>query len=134
MAYGDHLCVRVEKSWFGLIHHHGIEVGGEQVIHYHKEHKWHIPVVKRTSKTMFADGATIEIVPHSLAFDPNVVVSLAERFLEKQEEYHLLTMNCEDMANFCKSGDCRSGQVEFVEALTACLGIAAVAFKSLKRA
>jgi hypothetical protein len=134
MAYGDHLRVRVEKSGFGLIHHHGIEVEDGQVIHYHKEHAGHIPVVKKTSKKVFSDGAPIEIVPHSSAFDPNVVVFLAERCLEKQKKYNILTMNCEDMANYCKSGKAESKQVEFVETLTACLGIGILAFKAFERA
>lgn len=116
MAYGDHLRVRI-KNWFDIPYHHGIEVGGGQVIHYYKAEEFQPPIIVKTSKADFASGATIEVVKHPSSWPPASVVDVAEALFESQNDrtfskYNLLGMNCEHMANFCQIGDLKSGQAE----------------------
>ncbi|NJN92277.1 MAG: hypothetical protein HC878_19205 [Leptolyngbyaceae cyanobacterium SL_5_14] len=127
MAYGDHLRVRI-KNWFNIPYHHGIEVGGGQVIHYYKEGKLQRPVLVKTSKADFAAGATIEVVKHPLSWPPASVVDVAEALYESQNDrtfskYNLGGMNCEHMANFCQIGRLKSEQVEHAEIAASLLAL-----------
>jgi hypothetical protein len=52
---------------------------------------------------------------------------LAELLLKRHEEYNLLDLNCEHMANFCKSGNFKSEQAEHARIAGAFIGIAVMA-------
>ena len=116
MAYGDHLQVRIE-GWFGIPHHHGIEVENNQVIHYYKREQFHRPVLLKTSKADFSAGAAVYVVKHSPCHSAPVAAALAEFLLANHEKYKysFFDMNCEHMANYCQVGHFKSDQIEHAE-------------------
>lgn len=105
MALGDQVYAWREIAGVpGMYEHHGID-GGDEIIHYYKGGP--IATVARTPREVFARGSRIFVKPRSVAFLPHIVVQRAESRLGEQQ-YDLLTNNCEHFANWCKTGrnDC----------------------------
>jgi len=98
----DHLFVRS-----GVYTHHGIYIGDGKVIHYSREKEafWMIDITT-ASLEEFADGRTIYVLSRSespLIYTPEEAVGRAwRRFGE--EQYDLLSNNCEQFVRWCRSG------------------------------
>jgi len=108
MARGDQIyTLRDFMSTQGLYEHHGIDCGDGTVIHYRKGTE----TVTRTSLAEFTDGRPIYIKNYNVCYIPDVVIRRAESRLGEQE-YNLLSNNCEHFAMWCKTGISRSEQVE----------------------
>lgn len=109
---GDHLKVR---RLGGIYTHHGIYVGGGQVIHYTGEPlRRREAEIKRASLEEFAKGGTVVQVPRPPnAFRSSTIVVRAESKLGEQK-YRLLYNNCEHFATWCQTGQRRSEQADRV--------------------
>ncbi|MCS6813104.1 MAG: lecithin retinol acyltransferase family protein [Cyanobacteria bacterium] len=108
MARGDQIyTLRDFMNMEGLYEHHGIDCGDGTVIHYRKGTE----TVTRTSLEEFTDGRPIYVKTYKVSYIPDVTVRRAESRLGEQE-YNLLTNNCEHFATWCKTGVSRSAQVE----------------------
>jgi hypothetical protein len=109
MARGDQIFVmRPFLGLDALYEHHGIDCGDGTVIHYRKlgeESK-----ISRTSYAAFAAGLPIYIKWQPVSFIPDVVIQRAESRLG-EEQYNLLSNNCEHFANWCKTGRNESNQL-----------------------
>lgn len=106
MTLGDQVYAMREMAGVpGVYEHHGIDCGDGTVIHYYKGGE--VATIARTSRQVFARGGRIYVKSRSLAFLPEIVVQRAESRLGEQQ-YDLLTNNCEHFANWCKTGqsDC----------------------------
>ena len=88
--------------------HHGIDCGDGSIIHYRKVGT---ATISRTSTEAFARGGPIYPVERSVSFIPEVVVARAESRLGEQR-YNLFFNNCEHFANWCKTGDSVSPQLD----------------------
>lgn len=101
MARGDQIFVmRPFVGLDGVYEHHGIDCGDGTVIHYRKGETAQI---SRTSIESFAMGKPIFFKPQSVSYVPDIVIQRAESRLGEQQ-YSLLTNNCEHFANWCKTG------------------------------
>ena len=87
--------------------HHGIDCGDGSIIHYRKVGT---ATVARTSTTVFARGSPVYTLPQSVSFIPDVVIARAESRLGEQR-YNLFFNNCEHFANWCKTGENISPQL-----------------------
>ena len=87
--------------------HHGIDCGDGHIIHYRKVGT---ATVARTRFEAFARGNPIYTLTQSVSFIPDVVVSRAESRLGEQR-YSLFFNNCEHFANWCKTGENISPQL-----------------------
>lgn len=117
MQPGDHLFV--SKPVFGqygrFYSHHGIYVGGQQVIHYagyangfsSSDQQKRVSLV---SLRQFSDGQPVQIRQHPQRFSRQAVVQRARSRLG-EDAYSLLFNNCEHFANWCWTGEERSEQV-----------------------
>jgi hypothetical protein len=93
--------------------HHGIYVGARRVVHYSglSEH-WQCGPVQEVSLSRFACGHEVRTVKHARSdFSPEEVVRRARSRLG-ENDYRLLTNNCEHFCNWCISGVSRSAQLE----------------------
>lgn len=109
MARGDQLYVmRPLLNLEGVYEHHGIDCGDGTVIHYSKATE--TPTVSRTSYTTFSWGNPVYTKQYSVSFIPDVVVERAESRLGEQQ-YNLLSNNCEHFATWCKTGKNESRQL-----------------------
>lgn len=88
--------------------HHGIDCGDGTVIHYSKAAGE--PTVRRTSMAAFAQGNPVYLKRQPVSFVPDVVLERAESRLGEQQ-YDLMTNNCEHFANWCKIGRNESEQL-----------------------
>ncbi|MFB6349811.1 lecithin retinol acyltransferase family protein [Moraxella sp. ZJ142] len=107
---GDHLASeRVQ----GTYHHHGIYIGNGKVIHYAGfSDGFKADKVCQTTIEKFSNGNGCEIIPHySPKYDRETVVSRAQSRLG-EDEYNLLTNNCEHFVNWCIYGKSESRQVK----------------------
>jgi hypothetical protein len=104
MAKGDHLVV-----WRFGYEHHGIDCGNGAVVEY-QGGIGHTGPVRVVSRAEFANGACVRIIQHPTAFPPNEVVRRAEGRIG-EDEYDLLTNNCEHFAYWATTGESKSGQV-----------------------
>jgi len=114
MARGDHLKV---PRWKGLIRywHHGIEVEGRDVIHFVGDYKISDSAyIRRTSMSEFLKGEVYEVVHYKDCYPIDKTIRLAKMNIG-QGGYDLTEKNCEHFATFCKTGEARSSQVEFVD-------------------
>jgi len=105
---GDHVYVRRR-----LHSHHGIYVGKDRVIHYkglHKEKK-NNPVVQKTNMDEFLRGGKLRHRDYKERLPMEETVRLANRLLN-EEDYSLVTNNCEHMATYCVTGKASSRQVQ----------------------
>ncbi|MGA3951993.1 lecithin retinol acyltransferase family protein [Ralstonia nicotianae] len=93
--------------------HHGIYVGNGQVIHYAGfARRQRRGPVEKISITCFACGFAVyvkfEVCP---SYDGEEVARRAGSRLG-EDDYRLLTNNCEHFCSWCLFGECRSAQVE----------------------
>lgn len=109
MARGDQIYVmRPLMNMEGAYEHHGIDCGDGTVIHYYKGGE--VPTIARTSFETFARGNPVYPKPQPIAYLPEIVMQRAESRLGEQQ-YQLLTNNCEHFANWCKTGKNESQQL-----------------------
>lgn len=102
MALGDQVYAMREVARVpGVYEHHGIDCGDDSIIHYYKGGD--VATVTRTPRELFARGSRIFLKRQATAFLPQIVVQRAESRLGEQQ-YDLLTNNCEHFANWCKTG------------------------------
>jgi hypothetical protein len=92
----------------GVYEHHGIDCGDGTVIHYYKGGEQ--PTIARTSFDVFARGNPVFVKPVTVSYVPDIVVERAESRLGEQN-YNLLTNNCEHFATWCKTGKNESQQL-----------------------
>jgi len=107
-ALGAHL----ETCRF-VYRHHGLYVGAGTVVHYSGfGSTWRSGSVKEVTLSEFAMGHPIRIVDHpNSAYSPQEVVDRARSRIG-EDNYHLLTNNCEHFCTWCVYGLSRSAQVE----------------------
>ena len=98
--------------------HHGIYVGAGKVVHYAGLNRgWRRRPVEEVTIDEFANGHPIELqrAPHSTLESHQVVERARSRMGEN--EWRLLTNNCEHFCEWCVRGKARSYQVEALFAL-----------------
>ena len=93
------------------IYHHGIYVGGEEVIEYNDDSKIH-----RISLTKFKNGQPLLRVRYTKSptpLEPEKVVTKAEDACTENDfgQYNTFNNNCEHFATHCKFGILHSQQV-----------------------
>lgn len=93
--------------------HHGIYVGQGRVVHYSGfSGVWHCGPVEEVSLPRFAAGHPVKIVDHDIsAYAPQEIVRRARSRIG-ENDYRLLTNNCEHFCNWCRCGVSRSAQVD----------------------
>lgn len=107
MEKGDHIFVkRYEPFKFT---HHGIYVGNDEVIHFCKDQG--VGIISKTGLSDFAKGENVEIHEQKANYSPYEIVQRAESKLG-QKEYNCLFNNCEQFANWCRTGVHESKQAE----------------------
>lgn len=117
MAKGD--CIYVYRNFGqlqGVYKHYGIDCGDGTVIHYRKPSE----VIEQTSFATFSRGNPVYVAEYSEGFGyiPDVVVERAKSRL-KEQEYNLLSNNCEHFASWCKTGISDSKQIRnYLPAIT----------------
>ena len=117
MQIGDH--VFVSKPVFGqygrFYTHHGIYIGGQQVIHYggyangfsSSDTDKQVALVSLDS---FRGAQTVQVRQHVRRFSRQAVVQRARSRLG-ENDYNLLWRNCEHFATWCWTDEERSDQV-----------------------
>ena len=92
--------------------HHGVYVGHGRVVHYSGlSGAWQCGPVEEVSLLRFANGHEVRIVDHlDPPYSPEEIVRRARSRLG-ENDYRLLTNNCEHFCNWCLSGVSRSAQV-----------------------
>jgi lecithin:retinol acyltransferase len=94
--------------------HHGVYVGKGRVVHYSgfSGGFWQCGPVEEVSLSAFAIGQPVSIVEHlKLPYPPDEIVRRARSRLG-ENDYRLLTNNCEHFCNWCVSGVSHSSQVQ----------------------
>jgi hypothetical protein len=93
--------------------HHGIYVGGGQVVHYSGfAHRLRRGPVEEVSLARFGRGGPIWVKSTRPAeFDAREVIARARSRIG-EDCYRLLTNNCEHFSEWCLHGESRSYQVE----------------------
>lgn len=93
--------------------HHGVYIGRGRVVHYSGlSGFWQCGPVEEVSLRQFAHGRPVRIVDHlEPLYSPEEIVRRARSRLG-ENDYRLLTNNCEHFCNWCRSGVSRSPQVE----------------------
>ena len=94
--------------------HHGVYVGRGLVVHYSglSGRFWQCGPVEEVSLSRFAIGNVVRIVEHPKSpYSPEEIVGRARSRLG-ENDYRLLTNNCEHFCNWCLCGVSRSAQVE----------------------
>jgi hypothetical protein len=93
--------------------HHGVYAGGGWVVHYSGlSGFWQCGPVEEVSLSQFVNGHPVRIVEHlELRHSPEEIVRRARSRLG-ENDYRLLSNNCEHFCNWCVSGISRSAQVE----------------------
>lgn len=109
MAKGD--CIYVYRNFGqlqGVYKHYGIDCGDGTVIHYRKPSE----IIEQTSLATFSRGNPIYVAEYSEGFGyiPDVVVERAKSRLG-ENNYNLLSNNCEHFASWCKTGISDSKQI-----------------------
>lgn len=102
MAKGEHIYRRIGMPY---PYHHGIDCGDGTVIHYDGN------IVCRVSKHEFAQGEIIYIKQHGKCYPPKVVLKRAFSKLGERK-YNPFINNCEHFANYCKTGEHKSEQID----------------------
>ena len=107
-----HLSAHLTTSRRGYTHH-GVYVGGGRVVHYSGfSGFWQCGPVEEVSLSRFSAGRELRIVHHPKSvFSPEEIVRRASSRLG-ENDYRLLTNNCEHFCNWCLDGVSRSAQVE----------------------
>jgi hypothetical protein len=94
--------------------HHGIYVGKGRVVHYagFSGGFWHCGPVEEVSLSQFAIGHAVRIAEHPKSpYSPEEIVLRARSRLG-ENDYRLLTNNCEHFCNWCLNGVSHSAQVQ----------------------
>jgi hypothetical protein len=93
--------------------HHGVYVGGGRVVHYSGFSAfWQCGPVEEVSLSRFSAGREARIIHHPRSvFSPEEIVRRARSRLG-ENDYRLLTNNCEHFCNWCLNGVSHSAQVE----------------------
>lgn len=106
---GDH--VMVSRGWYS---HHGIYVGGYEVVHFSgglgPKNKLNA-LIRKDHIDDFAEGAVVQVKEHNTSLSG---WDVAQRALSRigEDGYDLFQNNCEHFVNWCMSGQPRSKQVE----------------------
>ncbi|CAB3804425.1 hypothetical protein LMG28614_06031 [Paraburkholderia ultramafica] len=93
--------------------HHGIYVGNGNVVHYAGfARSFHLGPVEEAPMAFFAAGHEVWIEPsHRPTYDQKEAVDRARSRLG-ENQYSLLTNNCEHFCEWCLYGQARSRQVD----------------------
>jgi hypothetical protein len=93
--------------------HHGVYVGRGRVVHYSGlSGFWQCGPVEEVPLSRFVNGHPVLLVDHvESRYSPDEIVRRARSRLG-ENDYRLLTNNCEHFCNWCISGVSRSAQVE----------------------
>ena len=93
--------------------HHGVYVGGGRVVHYAGFSGFgQCGPVEEVPLSRFCAGREVRIVNHAATvFSPEDIVRRARSRLG-ENDYRLLTNNCEHFCNWCLSGISHSAQVQ----------------------
>jgi len=93
--------------------HHGMYVGHGRVVHYSGlSGFWQCGPVEEVPLSRFAFGRSVRIVDHDRsAYSPEEIVRRARSRIG-ENDYRLLTNNCEHFCNWCLNGVSHSAQVE----------------------
>jgi hypothetical protein len=106
MSRGEHLFVR-RKGYS----HHGVDVGGDEVIHFTGEPGSKAgAMIRRSSLQDFAAGGVVVVRRYQECLSPDDVVERAESKLG-ESGYNLFNNNCEHFARWCLTDRHSSGQV-----------------------
>lgn len=93
--------------------HHGIYVGGGQVVHYMGlSSGWHRGPVSQVTLAQFASGRAISIQPEPAAAHTPLDIAARARSRLGEDRYSLLRNNCEHFCAWCAHGVARSSQVD----------------------
>lgn len=93
--------------------HHGIYVGGDQVVHYAGYcHALHHGPVEEVSLPRFSAGQRVWMDTSATPRYPGQEVVRRARSRLGEDCYRLLTNNCEHFCTWCLSGENRSEQVQ----------------------
>jgi Lecithin retinol acyltransferase len=117
MAKGD--CIYVYRNFGqlqGIYKHYGIDCGDGTVIHYRKPRE----IIEQTSLATFSRGNPVYVAEYSEGFGyiPDVVVERAKSRLG-ENNYNLLSNNCEHFTSWCKTGISDSKQLRnYLPAIT----------------
>jgi len=93
--------------------HHGVYAGRGRVVHYSGlSGFWQCGPVEEVSLSRFAGGRGVSVIVHpNSQFSPEEIVRRARSRLG-EDDYRLLTNNCEHFCNWCLRGVNHSAQVE----------------------
>jgi Lecithin retinol acyltransferase len=105
---GSHLTAARRGYW-----HHGVYVGKSRVVHYSgfSGGLWQCGPVEEVSLARFAMGHAVRIIEHPQSpYSPGEIVRRARSRIG-ENDYRLLTNNCEHFCNWCLNGVSHSAQV-----------------------
>ena len=113
MAVGDHIKVLRKVAKIPIYWHHGIEIRGNNVVHYGDAHvlsKKKGLVIKSTMEEFLRGGK--KVVENSPNRD-SVFMILARVYtrLKEKTEYNIVFNNCESFAKWAETGEASSDQV-----------------------
>jgi hypothetical protein len=93
--------------------HHGMYVGHGRVVHYSGlSGFWQCGPVEEVSLSRFAGGRRVQIVDHDRPpYSPEEIVRRARSRIG-ENDYRLLSNNCEHFCNWCLCGVSHSAQAE----------------------
>jgi hypothetical protein len=93
--------------------HHGIYVGDGRVVHYSGlSGFWQCGPVEEVSLSRFAVGRLVQVVIRDRPYYSRQEIVRRARSRIGENDYRLLTNNCEHFCNWCISGVSRSAQAE----------------------
>ena len=93
--------------------HHGIYVGHSRVVHYSGlSGFWQCGPVEEVSLSRFASGRSVRIIDHERTSYSRQDIVRRARSRIGENDYRLLTNNCEHFCNWCVCGVSRSVQAE----------------------
>jgi hypothetical protein len=96
--------------------HHGIYLGNERVVHYAGRIKYPQGLIEEISLAEFSEGRALRAQRwHAGRFNGDEIVRRARSRLGECR-YDLLRNNCEHFCNWCRLGESRSFQVEWLTA------------------
>jgi len=91
----DHICVQRYQPFSYT--HHGLYLGFGLVIHYDFKQICIVTIED------FAKGKRMYLVNSAISYSPEVVLARAVSRLG-EEQYHLITNNCEHFVRWCRNG------------------------------
>jgi hypothetical protein len=93
--------------------HHGVYVGDGQVVHYSGlSGSWQCGPVEEVSVARFSAGREVRIIGHPTSVFSSEEIARRARSRLGENDYRLLTNNCEHFCNWCSTGVSHSRQVE----------------------